>query len=284
MKSHIAFLFGLALLGCSQAGPDADAQVGSVAAADPALSEGVEVDVETLHKISVAGEELKFQRTIDTNGKERLFLTGLASANSTQSVFERIEAKNEDATLLEIFKAVAPPGEEPNAALERFHDVQTRGFGRPDSSVRKLTFDPAALVQKSASACTTFADSSAVSQLGGNNSAAKVNIDMPNGGDAQLLCRKSGVDTCLKMTTQGQLVALCVDGPGDAKTRTWWRHNASTWTRDSVFVIRPPGTMVYYWFPSTDSVLDVQVLGLEIKDMTATAGPAYYGRARASTF
>jgi hypothetical protein len=172
---------------------------------------------------------------------------------------------------------------EPNPTLVRFHAVQAQAFGRADTSVRRIQFDKNTVVEKSAASCNAYTDASARATIGSPWPAYSNQADMTAGGSLNgILCHAmNGVPACDKLSNNGKVVAVCSDGPsGNIVTKPWWRYEGSSWKKDSVYVSRPPGTQLNYWFPRTAIVAKWHVLGIEVLDGADAFTPAYFVRAR----
>ena len=207
-----------------------------------------------------------------------------ASSYATESILDRLEAEVGPLTLLETFHALAPADATPHADLVRFHEEQVEVLGRVDAGVQRVEFDVNKPVEKSASACDAWAAANAWPGQPWDN-AANNQANMVNGGNLTRLCRAvNGLPGCDKLTTQAQLVGACNDGPGDIFAFPEWRRNTHGWRKDNFVVRFPQGTSYGWRFPSTDSLLKTQVLAINTQDEPDFITPAYYVRARATTF
>jgi len=282
MSYRLGILLGLGLLACSEGGLESEAP--SASFGPQVIAEEAEVaEVELLHDFSVGGEEIALFRTVDDEGHDFVMLRGIRSAQVAEGLVDRLREQEPEITFLELFQTLWPAGAEPSPALVRFHEVQARGFGRADTSARRIQFDKNMVVEKSSASCTTYVNSVAQGTIGTPTPANNNQADMPGGGSLNgILCHAvGGAPACDRLSPDGKVVAVCSDGPqGDISTKPWWRYNGGSWKKDPYYVIRPPGSLVNYWFPRTGTLLKTHVLGIEVVDPPDFLGPAYYVRAR----
>jgi len=277
IKRWTTVFASVAALACSAADETGSGQGAESAEAPSEASEGL-----VLNELSVAGETLQFLE-YNMDGANPLFtLRAQGSAYVKQDLLTRLEAEVGELTLLETFYAIAPAGATPHADLERYHLEEVVALQRPDASVRRVTFDVDRPVEKSATACDTYANSNRPAGITwwapANNQA-----NMVNGGNLGRLCRASnGRPGCDVLGTDAQLVAACNDGPGDILVFHEWRSNTQGWRRDSFVVRVTPGGKIHWKVGRTSGLDKLQTIGIQVQDDPDFISPAYYARARAS--
>ncbi|HVZ31922.1 MAG TPA: hypothetical protein VG963_05825 [Polyangiaceae bacterium] len=271
----VALVAGVVALACSAA---------EESGAPAAQAEAEPVEAQVLNTVSVAGESIQFLE-YKSDGEEPVFmLQNRGSAYSKGSILDRLEAEAGKLTLLETFYALAPGDAVPHPDLVQLHAVEVQGLGRADAAVRHVSFDVNLPVQKSASACDSYATAN---QWPGETwwAPANNNANMPNGGDVGRLCRAfNGLPGCDHLGTESQFVGSCNDGPGAIIVFDEWRTNSSGWKRDKFSVIVDPGHVIGWRFHDTNDLLHTQILGITNTDQPDFITPSYYVRARATEF
>lgn len=262
--------------------------IGCSAAEDPSIasndSPAETTEGQVLNEITVAGETIQFLEYQSDGDRPVFILHNTASAYVKQTILDRLESEVGALTLLETFFALAPAGTAPHADLERLHAEQVAALGRADASVKRVAFDVNAPVEKSAAGCDNWANLNA---FPGNpwDSQFNNNANMPNGGNVGRLCRAmNGLPACDRLSTQGQLVGMCNDGPGAVIVFDEWRTNSQGWKREKFSIIVDPGHQQGWRMAPTNDLLKTQVLGITSTDDPDFITPAYYVRARATQF
>jgi len=139
------------LAACSGAEPGAPAQ-GEPSDVAEANSAG-----RVLHEFQAGEEVVSFVEYEDESGGSTVMLGEEYSAFAKSTLSDRaLEAAGEPLTMLEMFYALAPEGEVPDAALVEAHEAETAELGRVSDEVINVGIDVTAPVEKSAASCEAF--------------------------------------------------------------------------------------------------------------------------------
>lgn len=219
----------------------------------------------TLASIDVGYGKIQFQKSVASNGEEKLSIVEQASAYATSTPLDKLFSQK-NLTSLETFMAIAPD-QEPPQELVAAHAAETKNLGRKDTAIVKATFDKDAPVEKAVDACLNFVY--AAPSDGCYNWEHKLELQTTNGdwlnvgtyvGDWNLQTGRVAMGVCnaTGTATSGQVA---------------WSRDFGDWNYDEWIGI--PAYTVQRWFEYNQATSGPDCVGSPI--CVAVSHPARYG-------
>jgi hypothetical protein len=111
----------------------------------------------TIQEFKAGEEEVSFLAHADESGEVTLILSESLSAFAKGSLADRAAATaGHPLTMLEVFRALAPKGLEPDARLVASHAKEARDLQRADDQVELVTIDLDKEIEKSVASCESY--------------------------------------------------------------------------------------------------------------------------------